>query len=112
MQEVPPESPKPVNPKSFSRSTWLLCTECNGSGLCETNFGIRTEYACLHCNAVGWLTPEGYRLSEGNALLLLRVFANSTSRAVRSLSARKEAGGDSKEIGPSEYYVPGRYNGD
>lgn len=112
MLELPDETPKPVDPRSFSRSTWIKCTECHGSGLKKTNFGIRTEYACMHCNAVGWLTPAGYRLDEGNALLLLRVFANDAVRLVRSLSARKEAGGEAKESGPSAYYVPGRYNGD
>tara|TARA_B110000196_G_scaffold306579_1_gene305329 strand:- start:1066 stop:1404 length:339 start_codon:yes stop_codon:yes gene_type:complete len=110
--ELPEENPKPVDPRSFSRSTWSKCSECNGSGLRKTSFGIRTEYACMHCNAVGWITPEGYRLDEGNALLLLRVFANDAVRAARSLSALKEAGADSKDIGPADYYVQGRYNGD
>ena len=112
MLELPDENPKPVDPRSFSRTTWSKCSECNGSGLSKTSFGIRTEYACLHCNAVGWLTPEGYRLDEGNALLLLRVFADDAVRLVRSITARKNAGGESREVGPSEYYVTGRYNGD
>ena len=112
MLELPEENPKPVDPRSFSRSTWIKCTECKGSGLRKTSFGIRTEYACLHCNAVGWLTPEGCRLDEGNALLLLRVFADDAVRLVRSSSARKEAGGKAKERGPDAYYVQGRYNGD
>lgn len=112
MLDLPKENPKPVNPRSFSRSTWSKCGECNGSGLCKTSFGIRTEYACFHCNAFGWHTPEGYRLTEANALLLLRVFANDAIRLVRSLTARKKAGGESRGVGPSEYYVQGRYNGD
>lgn len=112
MLELPEEIPKYVDPRSFSRSTWIKCTVCDGSGLCKTSFGIRTEYACLHCNAVGWLTPSGHRLDEGNALLLLRVFANDAAKVVRSLSHRKEAGGDTREVGPTDYYVQGRYNGD
>tara|TARA_B110000196_G_scaffold34593_1_gene26089 strand:- start:1424 stop:1762 length:339 start_codon:yes stop_codon:yes gene_type:complete len=110
--ELPKENPKPVDPRSFSRRTWSKCSECNGSGLSKTSFGIRTEYACFHCNAVGWHTPEGYRLDEANALLMLRVAANQAAKKLRGFTGNKEAGGDSSELGPSEYYVPGRYNGD
>jgi hypothetical protein len=110
--DLPNENPKPVNPRSFSRSTWSKCGECNGSGLCKTSFGIRTEYACFHCNAVGWHTPEGYRLDEANALLMLRVAANQAASKVRGFGGNKEAGGDSNDMGPTAYYVKGRYNGD
>jgi hypothetical protein len=110
--DLPKENPKPVNPRSFSRSTWSKCGECNGSGLCKTSFGIPTEYACLHCNAVGWHTPEGYRLDEANALLMLRVAANQAAKAMRAFGGSKKAGGESNDSGPSAYYVQGKYNGD
>jgi hypothetical protein len=110
--DLPKENPKPVNPRSFSRSTWSKCGECHGSGLCKTSFGIRTEYACFHCNAVGWHTQEGYRLDEANALLMLRVAANQSAKKVRGFTGNKEAGGESSGMGPANYYVQGRYNGD
>lgn len=113
MINLPKENPKPVNPRSFSRSTWSRCGECNGSGLCKTSFGIRTEYACFHCNAVGWHTPEGHKLDEANALLMLRVAANQAAKKMRAFNyAAKKAGGGSSDMGPSAYYVTGRYNGD
>lgn len=118
MTDLPKENPKPVDPRSFSRSTWTKCGECNGSGLSKTTLGIRTEYACMHCNAVGWHTPEGYRLDEASALLMLRVAANNAARKMRAFNKAvkktggEEAGGVSNDRGPSDYYVQGRYNGD
>lgn len=113
MSELPEENPKPVDPKSFSRSTWTRCGECHGTGLGETSLGIRTQFACMHCNAVGWHTPEGYRLDEANALLMLRVAANQAAAKMRSFNmAAKKAGGESSGAGAAEYYVKGRYNGD
>mgnify|MGYP000105367860 CR=1 FL=1 len=118
MNELPEENPKPVDPKSFSRSTWSKCGECRGTGLGETSLGIRTQYACMHCNAVGWHTPEGHRLDEANALLMLRVAANNAAKKMRAFNdavkraCDKEAGGVSNDRGPSDHYVQGRYNGD
>jgi hypothetical protein len=79
---------------------------------------MRTEFACLYCNAVGWHTPEGYRLDEASALLMLRVAANQTAWKMRTFNvAVKKAGGEeandvSNNKGPADYYVQGRYNGD
>ena len=113
MNELPEENPKPVDPRSFSRSTWSKCGECSGSGLGETSLGIRTQFACMYCNAVGWHTPEGYRLDEANALLMLRVAANQSTKKLRAFSnAAEKAGGEISEKGPSAYYKKGRYNGD
>lgn len=67
----------------------------------------------MHCNAVGWLTPEGYRLDEANALLILRVATNNAAQKMRAFNnAAKKDGGEAANTGPADYYVKGRYNGD
>lgn len=113
MIDLPKENPKPVDPKSFSRRTWSKCGECNGSGIGKTSLGIRTEYACMHCNAVGWHTPEGYRLTEANALLMLRVAANQAAKKMRLFNyGVKKAGGEVNHRTPADDYRKGKYNGD
>ena len=113
MKVPPDDSPKLVDPRSFSRSTWIRCGECHGTGLGETSLGIRTQFACMHCNAVGWHTPEGHRLDEANALLMLRVAANQAVKKMRASSKSIEkAGGALGDVGAADYYVKGRYNGD
>jgi hypothetical protein len=44
---------------------------------------------------------------------MLRVAANQAVMKMRASSdSIKEAGGESVQTGPAEYYVQGRYNGD
>ena len=44
---------------------------------------------------------------------MLRVAANQAAKKMRAFNyAAKKAGGGSSDMGPSAYYVTGRYNGD
>jgi hypothetical protein len=43
---------------------------------------------------------------------MLRVAANQAAKKVRGFTGNKEAAGETTAMGPADYYVKGRYNGD
>jgi len=104
---LPPEHDKPVPLKFFSRDTWSRCPVCIGSGICVTQFGTSTEYACQHCNGVGWLTPEGHRLREADAILFLR----KSILVIRRMAPKPKAE-QHKTSSPAGDYKGKRWTGD
>lgn len=66
------------------------------------------EYACVSCNAAGWIPPDGEPLSEHEALLFLREQLRRARLRIQVLQ-RHDPG--RREQGPDYYGTPG-YKGD
>lgn len=71
-------------------------------------FATSPKAACVGCNAVGWLPPDGDPLEEHEALLMLRQMLNRKSAQVMFL--RRESDEKPKPAAPE--YGTGRYMGD
>ena len=94
----------------FDVSTWGRCRQCSGTGLGNKLFHHSDDHACVGCNGVGWLPPDGEMLSEAEALVFLRLALNRKNFAVRSL--RRDARRQAPEHPLVEFYRSPGYKGD
>lgn len=76
----------PLEKKSrqqFNPEDWTRCGICSGSGFVPKVFATSDEAACIECNGIGWIPPDGEKLSECEAIVFLRVALNRKDRGLR-----------------------------
>lgn len=74
-------------------------------------FSTSPKAACVACNAVGWIPPDGEPLAEYEALLMLRIQLDRKAFQVADYRRRIKAGEWQPESPAAHYHGPG-YKGD
>lgn len=98
----------------FHKETWSICTHCKGKGVSESVFQNTPRCACLYCNAIGWLMPDGSAVAEHDALMMLREQLNMRSFQAKyfqqELAKLSQNSGSENPL--AEYYSTPGYKGD
>lgn len=95
--------------KVFNKKHWTRCGACSGTGFAQKLFSHSDDSACIECNCVGWLPPDGEKLSEHEALVFIRKSLDRKAFGLRLSQRERGAVRDSPLV---EFYRQPGYKGD